>query len=111
MFALLGARFLVWGGSADGGVKGNVAQVVTGRARLDIAAAFAFGTRAGAASAAPARDLIEGVGQLLRRKGFLGGVDFLAPVPPARIASVEYILRAGLGRLVLRLGLADLCII
>lgn len=108
MFALLSAGFLVGGGSADGGVKGDIAQIVAGRARLDIAATLALGTRAGAAPAAAARDLVKRVGQLLRRKGFLGRVDLLAPVPPARVAGIEDILRAGFCRLVLRLGLADL---
>jgi len=62
VLALLGARFLMRGGGADRGVKRNIAQVVTGGARLDIAAALALSARAGAAAAAPARDLVEGVG-------------------------------------------------
>jgi hypothetical protein len=86
VLALFGARFLVGCGGAQRGIKGNIAEVIAGRARLNIAAAFALSARARAAATAAPRDLIQRVGQFARREGLLGGFYLLATIPPTRIA-------------------------
>jgi len=111
MLALFFARFLMGCGGTDGGVKGDIAKVIPSRARLDVAAAFAFRTCARAPPTAPARDLIQRVGELARRKFLLSRVYFLPAIPPMRIAGVENLLLARLGGLVLRVGFAGLLVV
>jgi len=56
--ALFAARFLMRRRRSEGGVEGDVARILAGRPRLDVAAAFALGMRTRTPPAVAAGDLV-----------------------------------------------------
>jgi hypothetical protein len=91
-FALGAAFALVRGGGAQGGVEGDVVDLVPGRARLDVASALAVGARATAPPGAAARQAVQRGVEFTRRE-LLGRLDLFAALPPVGIALVEDDLR------------------
>ena len=83
--------FLVRCSGADGGIEGDVAGLSVGRARLDIASAFAFGVGARSAAGIFSGKFIERGVQSAGDKG-LACADLLPAVPPVGIVGREHIL-------------------
>ena len=103
--ALLLTIFLERSGRAQGGVKGQVVGFSVGGPGLNVAAALAFCSSLGPASAVPAGNFIERVVDLTGRKRLPDFHPFTA-IPPVGCSGLEYVLLSRLSGAVARfLGL------
>jgi hypothetical protein len=82
---------LEWSRRADGGVEGDVGQVVTRRASHDVASVLAFGLGERATARLLAGEFIERRIELARLEGF-AGLYLLSAVPPVGIRACEHFL-------------------
>ncbi len=103
LFAAFLAVDLIWRGSPNGGIEGNIGGFSFGRARLDVTAAFALGLGTRATPRLPAGEPVDGGVDAAGGKD-LPGFYFITTLPPVGIAGVKDILFGGFGRgLLLRL--------
>lgn len=95
---------------AEGGVKGDISWIIASGTRLNVTAAFALCVGARAPAAPLTSDLVQGIIQLARDER-LPRFYILAAIPPAGVAGVKDLLRAGLGCLALRITLSELSVV
>lgn len=91
---------------AEGGVESNIGLVFARGPRLDVAAALSFGVGTRTPPALAAGDLVQGIIDLARVKGFTGPY-LLAAFPPMGVSAIEDLLRTRFGGAVLGFSLVE----
>ena len=88
-------------GGAEGGIEGDVVELVPGGARLDVAAVLALGLGQRTAAGMLAGQFVERGVELARAEGF-SRLDLLPAFPPVGVGVREDVLLLGRGLALLR---------